>query len=95
MPTLNERLKILGVRLLNRQLRRIRDNLNLENISMSKEVVAYLSSRKYVGNYRELETILIGAIISAQSNGRNKIISEDLREIDINKSLREKMANCY
>jgi DNA-binding NtrC family response regulator len=50
-------------------------------MSISDSAYPVLLNHEYSGNYRELENILRGAVLSARRKKRNQIVSEDLRAI--------------
>jgi len=80
MPTLNQRLESDPTRVIMNSLKVVSKKYNLNyKVSVSGQTIEVLSNHRYAGNYRELENILIQAIISAKSNNRSEIFPEDLK----------------
>lgn len=79
LPNLNDRLKVLPDMVLKNSVKQARKKLkSSENISLSEGAISHLLQLKYTGNYRELESILIRAIIKAKIAGRTEILTDDL-----------------
>lgn len=88
MPTLRERIKITGrlpvyevfFRLLNIYEDSQPGKIKMDSLfAINEDSWDILMDYDYPGNYRELENILLGAIISAKADNRDKILPEDLR----------------
>ncbi len=84
MPTINERLShfpLSYVMIIDNSKKRVLKKMGLEgNIGISESAYDKLRAHEYIGNYRELETILTAAIRKARLQKRDKILSEDLEE---------------
>lgn len=77
LPTLNERLKE-APSILSNCLSQVMKKNNTGSFSLSKKAEELLKRHRYLGNFRELEIILLSAIRSASLANRNKILPEDL-----------------
>ncbi len=79
LPTISERLKILDYTILENSLGRVSAKMNIKNFSITDNACKKLINRdNYPGNYRELENILLLAILSAMDEGRDGIIPQDI-----------------
>ncbi|MCP4371028.1 MAG: sigma-54-dependent Fis family transcriptional regulator [Deltaproteobacteria bacterium] len=79
LPTLSDRLKILEYTILENSLGKVLAKMNIKNFSVSHNACKKLIRRdNYPGNYRELENILLLAILSAMDEGRDEIIPQDI-----------------
>jgi DNA-binding NtrC family response regulator len=70
MTTLNERLKELGRSLINMCLQNVLHRINMsdEKIEITADGYEFLENYTYKGNYRELENMLLGALIDARAS---------------------------
>ncbi len=79
MPKLNERLLSNPRKIIMNSLKVVSKKFNLNHeVSISNEAINVLKNHRYEGNYRELENILMRAVLSAKSHSRYIILSEDL-----------------
>ena len=83
MPTLKERFSKLDGRMAGHILRNslglVLKEINVrDSMEISKDTLNLLVNHEYKGNYRELESILMAAVISAKNNDRTEIQSEDI-----------------
>jgi len=83
MPTLNDRLEEIGAFVIDHTLAGVSRKMGLEDgrISIVETVKTTLLNRQYEGNYRELENILRGALISALGDSREQILPEDVLSV--------------
>lgn len=83
MPTLNDRLEKLGAFVIDHTLAGVSRKIGLEDerISIAETVKTILLNRHFEGNYRELENILRGAVISALGDSREEILPEDVLSV--------------
>ena len=51
-------------------------------MTINQETANILMNRKYRGNYRELENILVSAVTSTKDGKRNEILPEDLKIVE-------------
>ncbi len=79
MPNLNERLPSNPRKIIMNSLKVVSKKFNLNyDVSISNEAIKVLQNHRYEGNYRELENILMRAVLSAKSHSRYLILPEDL-----------------
>lgn len=83
MPTLNDRLEEIGAFVIDHTIAGVNRKMGLEDgrISIAETVKTILLNRQYEGNYRELENILRGALISALGDNREEILPEDVLSV--------------
>jgi transcriptional regulator with AAA-type ATPase domain len=80
MPNLRERLNEIPELIIDNSLKRNLRKMNLkEEMFITDDAFTMLVNHEYPGNFRELENILRGALLSAIGNRRNEILPEDLR----------------
>jgi len=80
MPNLKERLSEIPELIIDNSLKRNLRKMNLkEEMFVNEDAFSMLVNREYPGNFRELENVLRGAVLSAIGNKRNEILPEDLR----------------
>ena len=80
MPNLRERLREIPELIIDNSLKRNLRKMNLkEEMFVNEDAFSMLVNREYPGNFRELENVLRGAVLSAIGNKRNEILPEDLR----------------
>ncbi len=80
MPTLSDRLKTLGSSVINNSLRRVLTREKIKDFTITDNAYERLINREeYPGNYRELENILLAAIVSAKEDGRDEILPKDIK----------------
>jgi transcriptional regulator of acetoin/glycerol metabolism len=70
MTTLNERLKELGPSLIDISFRTVLQRIGMgnEKITITPDGYEFLMDYSYEGNYRQLENMLLGAVINAQAS---------------------------
>ena len=88
LPTLNERIDKIGDFIIENSLDQVLKKMGLQdkNISLNVKAKNILKNHTYEGNYRELENILRGAIISTMIDERKEIVLKDITGIlDANK----------
>lgn len=80
MPNLNERLPSNPRKIIRNSLKVVSRKFNLNHdVLISSEAIKVLQNHRYEGNYRELENILMRAVLSAKSHSRYEILPEDLK----------------
>ncbi|NWF91929.1 MAG: sigma-54-dependent Fis family transcriptional regulator [Syntrophaceae bacterium] len=80
MPTLNERLGSNPRKIIMNSLKVVSKKFNLNyDGSIHFKTIEVLKNHRYEGNYRELENILMRAILSAKSHNRYEVLPEDLK----------------
>jgi transcriptional regulator with PAS, ATPase and Fis domain len=82
MPNLKERLSEFPGVAIKSSLKRILRKMNLrEDMFIHEDAYPMLVNHEYPGNFRELENILRGAVLSAIGGKRDEILPEDLQVI--------------
>jgi transcriptional regulator with PAS, ATPase and Fis domain len=79
LPTVNERIKEGGPRIIQYCLENVLNGLELnEEIKLGDDCFNLIENYNFTGNYRELEAILRSAVIEVYIEGRNEIMPADL-----------------
>jgi len=79
MPSLKERLEVLGNTIIENSLERVLEKIELEDVSLSPSTYKKLINKEdYPGNYRELENILLDAVLSAKIEERKEVLPKDI-----------------
>jgi len=79
MPSLKERLEVLGNTIINNSLGRVLKKIKLKDVSLSPGAYRKLINREdYPGNYRELENTILDAVLSAEIEERKEVLPKDI-----------------